>query len=537
MSALLKPELSERRVNVDPATGARLKRLLIAGGGAEAMAGAFARLLPNAGIETALRPDQAVLAMSAGFFDATLVDCRTDSYFSSVAILAARQHKQGSVVLLAPQNFALDEKALLSNLTLFDNSGSGAELLAALGFAAPERVKAERPSPASEAKMAQEPAAAAASRTIARSGSWLANLLPRLTPLYSLIYKNLALTILGALFAAFVAFGIMIVFFLTSDKWSAPITLSQGHELVAKVSRELSDLNVRRNQISEQIDDARKNLASSQGELDRARQLASMIEGTISAEIETRSALKAEIENHNEALRRVAEQYGAGSVNPSFKGNLARDFNRRLINRNTFDAGKLAQLETAHRTAQIRNEISANDVEIRRLASTLAALSTLSGHVESALTPDAAKGGADLVPLLNQVIDVRKSVADAASENKNAVKRDGLLTNSLRVVETSIAQISSTPLARAAAEPVTVLFVPYENADQYAQGAPLYACAIGIFFCSDIGTVGKSIPGETVATHPFFNKPVRGSFVEAKLTDQEAAKKEIVHVNRRPLFF
>ena len=155
-----------------------------------------------------------------------------------------------------------------------------------------------------------------------RSTSWLAHLLPRLTPVYSLIYKNLALVILGALFTAFVSFGVMIVFFLTSNKWSAPITLSRGHELVTKVERELSDLNVRKNQISEQIEDAEKNLKSSQDELGRARSLAGMIEGTISAEIKNRSEIKAETESHTEALRRVAAQYGNDTLNPQFKGDL-----------------------------------------------------------------------------------------------------------------------------------------------------------------------------------------------------------------------
>ena len=537
MSALLKSQDAERRVNADAVTGERLKRLLIAGADAEAMAVAFARILPNVKIETAQRPDQAILAMSAHFFDATLVDCRKQAHLGSLAVLAARQSKRGRAVLLAEQGFAFAGEVIPENLQLFDNGRSSAELLEALGFAAPEPFKTAAPAAMTSGSKTADAARAIPAKTLSRSSSWLAHLLPRLTPLYSLVYKNLALAILGALFAAFVAFGIMIVFFLTSDKWSAPIALSRGHELVAKVNRELSDLNVRKNQINEQIDDARKNLNASQGELDRARQLASMIEGTISAEIETRSALKLELESYNDTLRGVAEKYGAGSINPGFKGNLASDFKRRLINRNTFDAGKLAQLETAHRTAQIRNEIAANDVEIKRLASTLAALNSLSGKVGSAQTSDVAKGGADLVPLLNQVIDVRKSVAVAASENETAIKRETLLASSLRVVETSISQVSSTPLARANDAEVTVLFVPYENADQYREGAPLYACAIGIFFCSDIGTVGKPISGETIATHPFFNKPVRGSFVEAKLTDPEAVKKEIVHVNRRPLLF
>jgi hypothetical protein len=374
-------------------------------------------------------------------------------------------------------------------------------------------------------------------KSLLRSTSWLAHLLPRLTPLYSLVYKNLALVILGALFTAFVAFGVMIVFFLTSNKWSAPITLSRGHELVIKVERELSDLNVRKNQISEQIDDAKKNLQSSQDELGRARQLAGMIEGTISAEIKNRSEMRAEIEAHTGALRNVAAQYGNDTLNPQFKGNLEREFDRRLINRNIFEAGKLAQLEAAHRTALIRNEIAANEVEISRLNSTLAALGALTGHVEGTAAPIAGVGGADLVPLLNQVIEVRKGATEAASELKAAEGRGALLSDSLATVEASVAQIQSTPLARAINENVTVLFVPYENAGQYEKGASLYSCAIGIFLCSEAGKVGNVIEGETVATHPFFNKPVRGSFVEAELTDQDAARKEILHVKRRPLFF
>jgi hypothetical protein len=860
MSAKFQPEWVERRANIDPETGARQKRMLVIGINAAQIAGAFARLMPNCHIESATRADHAVLAMASGHFDATLVDCRGDERFHRLAVVAARQFKEGRVALLASDSFLPDEQAVLGNLDIFSSSDDSARLLASLrletkapeaaepaaknpapqnadfesalraeldalqNVAAPQRsgpdlhrLRGSAPAreikyvPASSAapmelKIAEEearflllsienaqqsavlenfdfladltleleeiqlfeptppvrqeeaeyleseyarsphgdgnldlfgfpvsdaeefhfcdpapqpfadaveisadpagldlfnlaaaepvrpeaadalgnlspiadgnaaelavstnsldlfghqisepdenppvnilampvaeafehahvpgnpdlfdfisleprqaepsqaipdasremdffaavrselqaiqlshvrtetfaavtenaavmPAARiaasepalptgqqaaaanttraflpkieelaepAAKTTLMRSTSWLAHLLPRLTPVYSLVYKNLALVILGALFTAFVAFGVMIVFFLTSNKWSAPITLSRGHEMVIKVERELSDLNVRKNQISEQIDDAKKNLKSSQDELGRVRSLSGMIEGTISAEIKNRSEIKAETENHTEALRRVAEQYGNDTLNPEFKGNLAREFDHRLINRNTFEAGKLAQLEASHRTALIRNEIAANEVEIRRLTSTLEALNALSGHVESSAAPIAGAGGADLVPLLNQVIEVRRGTSEAASGIKAAESREALLSDSLGTVEASIAQIQSTPLARAINENITVLFVPYENAGQYEKGNSLYSCAIGIFLCSEAGKVGNVIEGETVATHPFFNKPVRGSFVEADLTDQAAARKEILHVKRRPLFF
>jgi hypothetical protein len=816
MSAKLQPEWVERRANIDPETGARQKRFLVIGEKAAQIAAAFSKLMPNCHIEAATRADHAIMAMASGHFDATLVDCREDERFHRLAVVAARQFKEGRVALLASDHFLPDEKAVLDNLDIFGSHDDSAKLLTSLrlvtkppaakkpvpqdadfeaalraelealqnragqtaalakaephteaqvelreepaiapldrvlvedsasatpkedavpenwantelqsienasqsvidqtvGFldalaleldeiqfieeisgepqdiAVEQPIKTAGPTPApgnldlfghpiaepqsfeaiavAEAAAAGEiepdddglfawfaanPAAldeqipethqpaepesapstpkaamgnadlfgfplsdireiqpfglAAASEdysgnldlfdtavsartahvegpeaqqtaeslfhrsavpfgkvqaetppasiapalrisetpepsakvSLMRSTSWLAHLLPRLTPLYSVVYKNLALVILGALFTAFVAFGVMITFFLTSNKWSAPITLSRGHELVIKVERELSDLNVRKNQISEQIDDASKNLQSSRDQLGRARSLAGMIEGTISAEIKNRTEIRAEIEAHNEALRNIAKQYGNDTLNPEFKGNLAREFDRRLINRNTFEAGKLAQLEAAHRTALIRNEIAANEVEISRLNSTLAALYALSGHVEGTSAPTAGVGGADLVPLLNQVIEVRKGASEAASELKAAERRGALLSDSLATVEASVAQIQSTPLARAISENLTVLFVPYENAGQYEKGASLYSCAIGIFLCSEAGKVGNVIEGETVATHPFFNKPIRGSFVEAELTDQDAARKEILHVKRRPLFF
>lgn len=540
INAVRKEEEVERRRNLDSETGARLKCLLIAGPRADALAAAFARLLPLVRVEAALRQDQALLAISAGHFDAVLIDCRANPHFGLLAVMAARQFPSGRAVMLAAADFQMDYGQGLANLAVLSSANSTSEVLEALNLAARQPVPESVTEPASEVSTDDSAALPSGSGAVERTSaaaSWLANLLPRLTPVYSLIYRNLALVILGALFTAFLAFGVMIVFFLVSNKWAAPITLSPGHELVTRVERDLEELNVRKNQIMEQLGDARKNVAASEDELTRARQQAAMIEGTITAEIETRRALRAEISEHNEALRGIAVQYGSGMLNPEFKGNLSRDFNNRLINRNTFDAGKLAQLESAHRTALIRNEIAANDVEIRRLSATLTALTGLSGSVESSKAPAVAQGGADLVPLLNQVIDVRKSLSVAASENANALKRSGLLANSLGLVESAISQIAKTPLARAARENITVLFVPYENAGQFGEGGTLYTCAIGIFFCSEAGMVGKAIPGETVATHPFFNKPVRGSFVEANLSNPDAAKKEIIHVKRRPLFF
>ena len=132
MSAKFEPQWQERRANIDPKTGARQERLLVIGTDADKIAGAFAKLLPQCHIQSATRADHAILAMSSGHFDATLVDCRDDERFHRLAIVAARQFKQGRVALLASDHFLPDETAVIENLDIFSSSDDSTKLLASL---------------------------------------------------------------------------------------------------------------------------------------------------------------------------------------------------------------------------------------------------------------------------------------------------------------------------------------------------------------------------------------------------------------------
>jgi hypothetical protein len=139
MSAKLQPEWIERRAHIDPETGARQKRLLVIGEKAAQIAAAFSKLMPNCHIESAARADHAIMAMASGHFDATLVDCREDERFHRLAVVAARQFKEGRVALLASDHFLPDEKAVLGNLDIFGSHDDSAKLLASL------RLKAKPP--------------------------------------------------------------------------------------------------------------------------------------------------------------------------------------------------------------------------------------------------------------------------------------------------------------------------------------------------------------------------------------------------------
>jgi hypothetical protein len=93
------------------------------------------------------------------------------------------------------------------------------------------------------------------------------------------------------------------------------------------------------------------------------------------------------------------------------------------------------------------------------------------------------------------------------------------------------------PWKRALYKRIDVVFVPYGNEGRFQQGQSVYSCAFTILWCSKAGVVGQSLPGEISSVHPFFGKPIRGSFVELKLSSPDAAMREIIHGTRKPLFF
>ncbi len=92
-------------------------------------------------------------------------------------------------------------------------------------------------------------------------------------------------------------------------------------------------------------------------------------------------------------------------------------------------------------------------------------------------------------------------------------------------------------MARALEKRIDVVFVPYGSEGRFQAGASLYSCTFTIFFCAKAGIIGQPLPGEINSVHPFFGKPIRGSFVELKLSNPDAAMREIIHGTRKPFFF
>jgi len=356
-------------------------------------------------------------------------------------------------------------------------------------------------------------------------------------PFVSFVYKNTALVLLTALFAVFLSYGVMIVFFLISNGWSAPLTLSKGHDLVVKVEQQIGDMKIKNNLIKQRISKEQDELTQAKRSLGDARVLANLVASTLDSEIEQRLLLQKDMKAQISRLVVLQRQMKRATGKNGIRSDLGQKFKKRLINRQVYNSSLLAALELQQRQAGVQNEIATQRRESIKISQSIIMLASLRQQIQKPEIEMITAANAEFVPLANQVITVKTTLKNAHADLLSHSERLRLLNENSQITKQAITELAATPLARAASKPVVVLFVPYENGKNYQTDQRLYSCRFGVTWCSVVGYTGKSINGEIISVHPFFGKNMRGSFVEAILTDPEAAKKEVLHVGRPPLFF
>jgi hypothetical protein len=355
--------------------------------------------------------------------------------------------------------------------------------------------------------------------------------------LLSFIYKNLALVLLTSLFAVFIFYGVLIVFFLLSTNWAAPVTLSEGHELVERIKYKINDLKVRGNLIEQKIEDAKRETEFAERAREDAKILMNYVGKTVDRELAQRTVRLDSMTVHLQRMKTVQKTMAKAVSKLGAIRELEDKFNKRLINRQTYNSGQLAILEMKYRLVMLKAEIATQKNNRENLIQSLSMLESLRNALLSSDAPSLTAADTELVPLANQAISVKTALKNANAELNSAQRQLELLTKNQLIVHEGIDSLSRTPLARAINAPVVVLFTPYKNIDNFSKNAPLFSCRLGIIWCKKVGRVIGTIDGETTYTHPFFGKTLRGSFIEAQLDDSEAAEKELLHVNRPPLFF
>jgi hypothetical protein len=356
--------------------------------------------------------------------------------------------------------------------------------------------------------------------------------------LVSTAYKRLAFILLGLLFLSFTFYGAMIGFFLLSSTWAAPQTLEHGHVLVDKIEKELSELHVAGNQNLQHLSETIQKYDGAKREAKKAKILVGFSVDTISKEIASRQRqLKVFDRNiaRAEKIQRVfTKQLDSGGLTKD----LTNLYGKHLIDKNTFNSNTLGLLETGQRLSGLESQIETLKNDRAALPDQIAMLQSLKLQLkDGGPEADITAASADLLLLAKQALDAKGAFDDALTELDVSSKTRKNLENSQVVINQQIAKLENSTLGRAVSSRINVLFVPYDNETKFKSGAALYTCKFTFVICSQAGTVGQILPGEIASVHPFFGKPIRGFFVEANLTDPQAATQEIIHVGHPPLYF
>ncbi len=359
----------------------------------------------------------------------------------------------------------------------------------------------------------------------------------RFLPLASFAYKKLAMAILASLFALFLCYGTIIVFFLTSSGWSMPIELSSGHALVVRAEKDLGEMKVRQNQVSQALEAAQSALTIAERDKRDAKLRLEISKRTIDVELHSQSKLLRETRDHILRLKQIIADFRNANGRGTFARNLEKAYANRTITKKSLEAGTLAILESLHRMAVVSNELAIKEIEEDRINTRVEFLNSLRSQIDQPEIRTLSAAGSDLVYLAREVIADHNLISQADKIIANKFAEVNHHKDSLDVVTSNINSMLATPVGRAITTPVTVVFVPYENSDNYPGGEPLYRCAVIVALCKKVGVTGQTIPGESNAVHPLFGKQLRGVFVEAVLNDKNDAKEELLHAGRPPLFF
>jgi hypothetical protein len=353
----------------------------------------------------------------------------------------------------------------------------------------------------------------------------------------STCYKNAAFMLLAILFTAFCFYGLLIGFFLVSSTWGAPVTLSRGHEFVAKIDQQINDMKVNANLISQRTSEAELEAAKAARAHEDARLLVGYVLDTVRKEITSKTARRKTLNSAEKRLAGLKETFERQLSSGGLSAGLNDLYKKRLIDRRTFNAGTLDLLDAGQKLSNLEGNLGDVRDEVATFDANIKMLKALEKQLSGGAMESIQAASSDLILMTKQAVDARSQLEQTQAQLESAKSRQTLLANSKDLLDTKIAELKHSALGRAMSSRVDVIFIPYGNERNFAEGTALYTCKFTIVFCHRAGTVGANVPGESTAVHPFFGKPIRGYFVEAILTDKNAASEEIIHAERPPFFF
>jgi hypothetical protein len=332
-------------------------------------------------------------------------------------------------------------------------------------------------------------------------------------------YKVVGFSVLSLIVLALVSYLGSTLFYWYSSSWLMPVVISPTDERVLQLSATLATQAGTRDKLQADLADADRVMIMQQQFLSDAKQ-------AIADELTDRKSELAGIQALSTSFRSTrAEVHSNSRVYSGLsRKRIQAEYGAHLIDRETAvgSAFQLSQIAAGNLSLAEKNvELDKRTADLLRETDSLAAI---------VAEKPAARHSYEVLRMLQ---DMKRAEVELAKARDNRAA----IGKSVGRYEQMVRTIQDSPYLRAAERKDTIAFFPYDNVDKVKPGAPLYACAIGLFFCTRVGKVVSVLAGETLFKHPLNNTMLRGQSVQLQLDDPKTGERPVLFAGGRPVLF
>lgn len=348
-------------------------------------------------------------------------------------------------------------------------------------------------------------------------------------------YKFLGSVLLGLIMLGLISFLTVQGFFLVSRGWVTPTVISPVDERILTLNTQVAAQTSARDHVLAERRTVENRMADAERVIAAERAFQQRFQVALRSERNARDRVAKRLASlrreYNSTRAEILESNRAFSgltrvrTDALYGARLLEQEDKLTINHHL---AQLAQsnLSLAQTAVDMETRVELLNREIAGLAA-----------VQDGLGKDTLPDG-----MTSDVLLLEREYTQSALEQARAEATLKSLQQDLKALDdvalrydTLIASLRASPYLKAIEKNLTVAFVPYENLSNAQQGTPLYSCAAKLFWCREVGVIGRMLEGEVSLKHPIRQYMLRGVMVELQLTDEPAAREDLLHLGRPPM--
>lgn len=348
-------------------------------------------------------------------------------------------------------------------------------------------------------------------------------------------YRVTGMAVLAIILLGLGSYIALVLFYASNMSWITPQIISPTDEHVLQLNNEIAQATWLRDKLNSDRLELQMKLRDAERQNKEAEQYVNAFQRSVQQSLTDQAKKFAEQKSvvasyASTAPQILDEQSRFLSQSQSEAENLHKahliDEEEYLSRKEKFSQAKLSGLS-----------LQRDDTEVRQASTTLGR--QVQSYEQLFGSPASSKA-----PLSYDVLQAKKEYDSAVLDRaRTRDLQDGLRAESIsadREIARQDALLSSmqqSPYLRAIKNNLMVAFLPYGNGSDVRAGVPIYGCSMGIIWCHRVGQVEEIFAGEVVGKQPLFGKELRGVLIQLHIDEPHWLRKQVLFLNKPPLFF